>query len=140
MSAAAAVELVTTLSARGVTLEAHGDRLRYWPTTLVQPEDVAQLKALKRDVLLLLAEDDQAAMPPRCRRCEGPTVWVQDWPLAGTDAWRCTTCERTPEAFCVALFLAASPEDQTRVRAEAQDGDPSAQRIIRDAAAWKAPR
>lgn len=49
-----ATDLITELRARGITLEAHGDRLRYRPAEAVTPELRAALVAHKSELLSLL--------------------------------------------------------------------------------------
>jgi hypothetical protein len=49
-----AIDLITELRSRGITLEAHGDRLRYRPAEAVTPELRAALVAHKSKLLSLL--------------------------------------------------------------------------------------
>ena len=48
--------LLVALRARGVTVEAHGDRLRLAPADRVTPEELADLRTLKAEVLALLVD------------------------------------------------------------------------------------
>jgi hypothetical protein len=64
--------LLSELRARGVTLEAHGDRLKIRPSTLVTPGEVERLRALKPEILALLVA--QRAAPPSRLTLDPTTV------------------------------------------------------------------
>jgi len=96
--------LIADLDQLGIRLEAHGDRLRYSPRTVVTPDLADQIKARKGELLTLLRTDcdqdqpiddpwESAIEPPepcadcgslelwwnplgvaRCRRCKPPTT------------------------------------------------------------------
>jgi len=62
MSAAA---LLAELAQLGITIEAHGDRLRYSPRSSVTPDLADRLKAHKRELLAMLtAEGDAPTVVP----------------------------------------------------------------------------
>jgi hypothetical protein len=50
--------LLADLKARGIRLEAHGDRLRYYPCWLVTHDIIDRLKAAKAELLALLRAAD----------------------------------------------------------------------------------
>ncbi len=53
-----AAVLVETLKARGVTLEAHGDKLRWTPRDALTPGEVERLRQHKRDIMEVLSHPD----------------------------------------------------------------------------------
>lgn len=66
MAVVRAATLVATLRARGVTVEARGDRLRLYPADKLTEAEVAMLQAEKTEVLRLVAahhEGDKEAAP-----------------------------------------------------------------------------
>ena len=52
-----AVELVDTLTARGVTLSLEGGRIRYEPRSSVQADDLERLRTYRAEVVKLLEYD-----------------------------------------------------------------------------------
>lgn len=62
-----ALELVTTLKARGATLLPRGDRLRIQPGSIVTPELAEQVREHKAEILALLEHD---TWPAECREAE----------------------------------------------------------------------
>jgi hypothetical protein len=57
-----AASLVANLQARGVTLEARGDKLHVRPTGLVRPDDLEALRARKAEVLALVRPSSRTWM------------------------------------------------------------------------------
>ena len=107
MTAAAAV---ARLRALGVTAEARGDRLALRPASAVPPDLLADLRALKAEVLALLAANDAATAVP-----VSPTAEASDaWGMTAADRAAAMARLRSPAQ------RAASPE---QVAAEAADRD-----------------
>ena len=52
-----AADLIADLAQLGIQLEAHGDRLRFWPRSAVTPDLAQRMKARKRQLLFLLRSD-----------------------------------------------------------------------------------
>jgi hypothetical protein len=50
-------DLLTELDRRGITLQAHGDRLRYSPRSAVTPDLAGRMKAHKAALLAILASE-----------------------------------------------------------------------------------
>jgi len=48
------IELLATLQAQGVKLEAHGDKLRYCPSGVIAGETLRELAAHKEEILAIL--------------------------------------------------------------------------------------
>jgi hypothetical protein len=62
-----AVELLHTLRARGIVVEARGDRLRYRPRHRVTEDELAIMRQLKPDLLQLLTIEPADREALRCR-------------------------------------------------------------------------
>lgn len=71
-----AQSLLEDLQARGITLRAEGDRLRFHPREVVGPQDLAALRAHKPELLALLrgAEEPQASPAVICPWCRSPDL------------------------------------------------------------------
>ncbi|GEM_PF-1890442 len=57
--------MVGKLKARGIALEVHGDKLRWSPLDALSPEEVAELRQHKTELMAVLRHNDQTA-----ERCE----------------------------------------------------------------------
>ncbi len=121
-----AVEVLEALRARGVTLEAAGDRLRYRPSQLVPPDLRAALVAHKPELLRLLtrARPSPAGLDPQLDGSGWPAILPGLGPetigpftpcrLCGTGTWvqygnvpRCLDCARDPGSAAVRLYRRA---------------------------------
>jgi len=118
-------ELMFDLRARGILLEAHGDRLRYSPKSTMTPELAQRMKAQKPTLLAILTADDvpaavlwQAALdlleddpefPPEmladCRRAS--VKWERERPARD--------CANEP----------TTPQDRSRALPVPADGNPT---------------
>jgi hypothetical protein len=101
-----AADLLLDLSRVGIRLEAHGERLRYFPRSALTPDLLDRLKAHKADLLAVLrpAPEGVPNLPaPTCEaskpakavcRC-GSTTW-RDVPIHGGQSVRrdCRRCGR----------------------------------------------
>lgn len=56
-----AAELVADLARRGIRLEAHGERLRYYPRSALTPDLLDRLKAHKAELLASIERFDERA-------------------------------------------------------------------------------
>jgi len=98
--------LLVDLRARGVVVEAHGDRLRLLPADRVTPDELATLRAHKVDVLRLLA--DVASL-------EGDgtaQIWrrvYEDLPDRDRERLAAEVAEGDPLALRLALLLDVPP-------------------------------
>jgi len=54
-----ALELMTDLTARGIQLEAHSDRLRYSPRLALTPSLTERMKTHKPELLAILAAEER---------------------------------------------------------------------------------
>ena len=71
-----AVEVVSRLQARGLTLVADGDVLRCRPGSALTPEDLDTLKSMKAEVLAALRREVSPPLSPvRCFACRGSQFW-----------------------------------------------------------------
>jgi hypothetical protein len=134
----AVVELVATLRARGVALEARGDRVRLVPADRVQPAELAALRARKAEVLALLkceaATDDSWAdgVPDGpCGLCgHHPLAEVRGWPMPGAAGWLCLACAGGPVPSFEAVYASLSVDERGRLLDEARAGDPLARLLL----------
>ncbi len=87
-----AAEVLTELTAAGVTLTRHGDRLRLAPPQAVPAPLLAEVKANKAALLQLVGEP----APLRCFACHGSDFWQGRVHYTdGTEApgpWVCRRC------------------------------------------------
>ena len=113
-----ATRLMAKLDTLGIQLEAHGDRLRYWPRSAVTPDMVDQLKTYKVPLLAILQDDvgardveyiklirpdgglswihpdyvsedlEETASPDPCAQCGTLELWQT---ILGN--WRCLKCD-----------------------------------------------
>jgi hypothetical protein len=100
-----AAKLLLDLSRLGIRLEAHGDRLRYFPRSALTPDLLGRLKTHKAELLALLRPTPEVVKPdpkesaqakavkPACR-C-GSTTW-RDVPIHDRQSVRrdCGRCGR----------------------------------------------
>lgn len=87
-----AAQLLATLNARGVTVEATPDgNLRCTPSDILTPADVDMIRAHKPALRALLAGEDDVPSSP-CGCCWRPLVWTPDWPRPGEGRWLCAYC------------------------------------------------
>jgi len=105
-------DLMTDLARLGITLEAHGDRLRYSPRSAVTPDLAQRMKTHKGEVLALLRTncdmvtdsgagavrpdqpiddpwDSAIDSPEPCPDCTSLELWQA--PVG--DRWRCLHCD-----------------------------------------------
>lgn len=102
-----AAELVSALTARGVTLAPRpGGRLSVSPLEMVRPDELSALKAHKPEVLHLLG-----GPPPAphfaCPACGSAEYWYN--PEDPEPAVRCWRCEPHPSFHQVAAGVYAGP-------------------------------
>jgi len=105
-----AADLLLDLGRLGIRLEAHGERLRYFPRSALTPDLLARLQAHKADVVAMLrpVPEVSPALPVATReapakpakavcRC-GSTTW-RDVPIHGGQSVRrdCGRCGRFME-------------------------------------------
>src|SRR4029450_127208 len=113
-----ALQLVERLRGRGGELVPAGNRVRFRPVDLVTEAECAALRALKPDVLQLLADEGtkptagEAPVPTGpCGLCGGILAWVQDWPTAGECRWLCPTCASWPARSLAEVFATLTSEE-----------------------------
>ena len=88
--------LLAELAEAGVTLVSDGDRLRYYPKAVIEPELVARLREHKAEVLEIVSTPwpDDYVEPPPCEKCGGMELWEN--PLGD---WRCMKCDPPTRAI-----------------------------------------
>ena len=102
-----ATELLADLTRLGIRLEAHGDRLRFWPRSAVTPELADRMKAHKAELLAVLQpQATQMRRAPTPEKPLEPTSVSRpcpnhldvadrvDTPAEGRPGWIRTTCRR----------------------------------------------
>jgi hypothetical protein len=86
----------------------------------------------------------EAQPPCPCELCNTTAwTWHPDWPEPGTDGWVCARCTARSKPTLVEAYTTLSDDDRRRLHAEADEGDPLAQLVLRavacipDPAAWR---
>ena len=82
-----AIKLLSILDRRGIRLEVHGDRLRFWPRSAVTPELANKLRQFKAEIMAVVEERQ------RCQSLHHvPDSWRDEAPFNGRIKTVCRLC------------------------------------------------